>query len=72
MYENEGSGMQCVLSFLSRVRIPVLASNDFDLWSGHYFIAFHLKGRVLDDECPNVVAQTVSVKVTFQRSLRLH
>jgi len=62
---------ETVISFLSRVRISILASDDLDLGCCHDIITFHLEGWVLDDEGPNIVAQAICMEVAFERSLCL-
>ena len=45
--------------------VAVLAGNDLDLRRGHHLVRLHLERRILDDERPHVVAETVRVQVTL-------
>lgn len=43
-------------SFLPFRSIRILARNNLDFLCGDHFIVLHLERRVLDNECPDVVA----------------
>ena len=59
--------MPYIRLFLPRLdSISILARNDLDLRCRHYFIRLHFEGRVLDDERPHVVAETVGMEVTLR------
>jgi len=58
--------------FLSSLNnIPVLTGDDLDLWGRNVFVRFHLERRILHQERPHVVAQSVCMEVTLQGSLCL-
>lgn len=46
-------------------RISVLASNNLDPRRSDLLVRFHFKAGVLDDERPDVVAETIRVEVTL-------
>ena len=45
--------------------VAVLARDDLDLGRRDHLVRLHLEGGVLDDERPDVVAETVCVEVTL-------
>lgn len=53
--------------FLGRLNsLTVLASNDLDLLSGNHLVRLHLERRILDDECPDIITQTIGFQMTLE------
>ena len=48
-------------------RVAVLTRYDLDLLRGDHLVRLHLEGRVLHDERPHVVTESVGLQVTLQR-----
>lgn len=45
--------------------VPILTRDDFDLWRRNMLVRFHLERRILHQERPHVVAQSVCMEVTL-------
>lgn len=46
--------------------LPIFAGYNLDLLGGHDFIRLHLERRVVDYECPNVVAKSIDFQTTLR------
>jgi hypothetical protein len=58
------------LSFLPCLNsISILACNDLDSRSIHYFVRLHLERRVLNDERPHIITETIGMKMSLYSSL---
>jgi hypothetical protein len=44
----------------------VLTGNDFDLIRLYMFVAVHLESRILDDERPYIITQTIRVQMALK------